>query len=135
MDIQNLFDKFIEEANQKYQYHFLDEAIVAYFGSEERAREMAKYFVIEEDPADLELNNDILYPGELRLRFTFKYKIRPKTLEELSRDRADEIIEKNTRILNTCIVCDNPILPEDNEVKTIHGYYHGAPFTCLDGRN
>lgn len=52
----------------------------------------------------------------------------------LQKVRVDDILAKNSKPLPICITCNNPILPEDEEIVTRHGSYHGGTYVCVDGR-
>ena len=122
---QNSFDQSVSEAPD-WQRENLDAFIIRYFGSAERAKEIAKYYVIEEEPISMEFD-ELYHDPYTYYRFTHTYKIRPKTPEELAHDRAEEILEKNTRKI--CIVCKEPIDP-DELVDSRHGPYHNY---CTSG--
>lgn len=64
-----------------------------------------------------------------------EFQFREKTKEERDADRhsrAEEIIQQHTR--KTCITCLQVIRPDHELVTTIHGFYHGAPNNCVEGR-
>lgn len=121
---QSILQSINEAAD--YQRENLDAHIIRYFGSEERARELVKYFVVEEDPIRMEVDEQFNNPYAV-YRMTHTYRIRPKTAEELHHDRADAIVAKHTA--PQCIVCHEPVNPDDF-VDTRHGAYHEW---CVDG--
>ena len=51
--------------------------------------------------------------------------------------RVDEILRKRTRKVVVCVSCNEAITESDmdNVISTPYGPYHGAPFTCIDGRD
>ena len=130
---QTSLDAAIQQAEAEPGYSNMLEFLRHKFGSEENYRDVAKNYVIVETPLRMEVDDR---HGELEthFRFTHSYSIRHKTPAELAHDRANEILEKNTRTFNNCIVCGDPILAKDVEVKTRHGFYHGSPYTCLEGQ-
>lgn len=123
--LQNSLLQALREAAD-WESDNLDAYIIRYFGSVERAKELIKYYVIEEDPMRMEIDEQLGNPYAT-YRMTHTYRIRPKTPEELAHDRAEEIIEKNTR--PNCIVCKEPV-QKDDLVESHHGPYHTW---CLDG--
>ena len=122
---QASLDQSISEA-LNFERSNLELFIEHYFGSVERAKEVIKYYVIEEEPIRMEVDERI---GDIQanFRFTHTYRIRPKTAEELHHDRADAIVAKHTA--PQCIVCHEPVNPDDF-VDTRHGAYHEW---CVDG--
>lgn len=58
----------------------------------------------------------------------------PELLDEALHEKADAIIERNTRTNPTCISCKQPITPEQPLLETIHGPYHDYPAKCQEGR-
>ena len=130
---QSSLDQAIEQSETESAFSVMPEFLRQQFGTEENWRNVAKNYVIVEHPIRMEVD-DRIDDVETHFRFTHSYSIRPKTPEELAHDRANEILEKNTRTFNNCIVCGDPILAKDVEVKTRHGFYHGSPYTCLEGQ-
>lgn len=48
--------------------------------------------------------------------------------------RVDGVLERNTRAVEICISCRLPIQATQVKVESYHGLYHGAPLTCVEGR-
>lgn len=126
MTFQDSLNQAIREVAD-WQRDNLEAFIISYFGSEERARECAKYFVIEEDEMRMEVDQEIYNPHTM-YRMTHTYRIRPKTPEELAHDRAEEILKDHTT--HNCIVCGEPVI-KANLVESRHGAYHTW---CVEGR-
>ena len=122
---QNSILQAVQEANQ-YERQTLDAFLLHHFGSVDRVRAVAKYYVIEEEPMRFEVDDQI-YDDTTKFRFTHTYRLRLKTPEELAHERADEIVEKNTA--PNCIVCREPV-QKDDLVDSQHGAYHSW---CIDG--
>lgn len=55
------------------------------------------------------------------------------TLEERHR-RVDEILARNSEPPKICISCLEEIPDNHSIINSRHGYYHGLPRTCEDGR-
>lgn len=49
------------------------------------------------------------------------------------KERVDQILASHTDV-KKCISCGELILPGTPIIKSIHGPYHGAPKTCVEGR-
>lgn len=49
------------------------------------------------------------------------------------KERVDQIIASHVDV-KKCISCGDPIQPGTPIVESIHGPYHGAPKTCVEGR-
>lgn len=47
--------------------------------------------------------------------------------------RVDEILERNSNPL-VCVSCLEIISDRETAVNAGFGYYHGAPYTCVEGR-
>ena len=127
----NSMEKMLFNANQELLRQ-KEEYLLRFFGSIENAEKRAHLFVLEEkitssvDSFDIEFDvNTMQIHTELRIRH--------KTPEELSKDRADKIIDSHTR--PRCIVCGDPILEEEPIAITIHGDYHAPPRRCLEGKS
>lgn len=54
---------------------------------------------------------------------------------EQKHERIDKILEKNTIADFICVACKEPITGTQKLLSTEHGYYHGAPMTCVEGRS
>lgn len=70
-----------------------------YFGSIERFQEMAHLYVFEEEPVQMDIFEDDLdfrVGNQVSVQFHQKFRMRPKTLEELEYDRTHQI-ERPTR--------------------------------------
>lgn len=127
MDIQSVINDAFRQEDDR-----LTAWMIEVFGSLEQAIAAMRYFVIEETPPRFSVDDD---PTQsfMRYRVDYEYRIRPKTPEELSHDRAEEILAMNTRDIPICIVCREPIGPNETLVDTIHGKYHGFPKDCING--
>lgn len=56
---------------------------------------------------------------------------------EEKHERINQILEKRTRKPVVCVSCNEVVADKDldNVISTPYGPYHGAPFTCVDGRD
>lgn len=119
----------VNDQNQK-----LERWLVSIFGSYENAQKMADDYVLEVQDSDMSALDDWNVKDSYKITVQTRYRLRPKTEEEKLKERADRIIERNTRVFPKCISCLQPITPEQPHVITIHGDYHGRPMSCMDGR-
>ena len=54
---------------------------------------------------------------------------------EEKHERIDRILVKNSQKPLVCISCLELITDQQTMISTSFGPYHGAPFTCEEGRN
>ena len=106
--------------------------ILRYFGSEERVKYLAKYYVIQEEPMQMSID-DQLYDNTVKISFHTKYRIRLKTPEEFAHERAEEILKAHA-VVGKCITCEEDIHESDKHIRTIHGLYHLGDRNCVEGR-
>ena len=48
--------------------------------------------------------------------------------------RIDKILEENSKPPMVCVSCLELISDRETAVNAGFGYYHGAPYTCVEGR-
>lgn len=53
---------------------------------------------------------------------------------EEKHERINKILEERTRKPVVCVSCNEVIKDPETAISTPYGPYHGAPFTCVEGR-
>lgn len=80
--ILELLEKHTERVN-----YSVEDLLLNFFGSYEKARQFAHLYILEEEPLEVELSEGLdLFENRYKMRATTKWRIRHKTAEELAKE-------------------------------------------------